>query len=294
MKKITVSIIILNWNGIENTKKCLDSLLIIHDVAYEVIVIDNGSRVDEAAELKKIYTTKITVYRQTENTGFTGGCNLGITQAKKNNPDFYLLLNNDTQVTPPFLKELIQTARSNKKIGIVSPVIYDSKRENILFSGGSINWFLGKTFHKKEYLIKVKANEFITGCCFLIKKQVIESIGLLDKQFFAYFEDAAYCISARKAGYYCVCAPRAIIFHQQTASSDKRGPFNTYLMARNRILFVNNYAPKVIKYYFFFFNALKLIIAFSFFLITRQQERAYAYYKGYLDGTLGRGGVPRI
>src|SRR6266702_2933074 len=110
MKHISVTIIILNWNGVHNTRKCLDSLLQIKNTAYRVIVIDNGSKLDEASILEKEYGGKIKVYPLTHNLGFTGGMNYGIKIARKDNPDYYLLLNNDTEVKKNFLKNIIYTA----------------------------------------------------------------------------------------------------------------------------------------------------------------------------------------
>src|SRR5260221_6391947 len=116
MKKNIVSIIILNWNGLENTKKCLDSLLKISDINYKIILVDNGSKNDEARKLKKKYGKKIDIYPLPTNRGFTGGVNYGIEIAMKENPEYYLLLNNDTTVEKDFLKNLINTVSADKKI----------------------------------------------------------------------------------------------------------------------------------------------------------------------------------
>jgi len=295
MEKVLVTIIILNWNGLENTIKCLDSLLKIRDIYYKVIVIDNGSKNDEAASLKEIYGSKIEVYPLPKNIGFTGGVNYGIKVSKKHKPEYFLLLNNDTEVKKDFLKNIISTAKSDSAIGVVSPMIYDyEKRNHVVFSGGYVNWLLGKTFHRTDKANSIRTCKFITGCCFMIKKELIREIGTLDNRFFAYFEDAAYSVTATRAGYKCVCDPSAVIYHKGGASTEKTGPFKTYLISRNRILFVNNYAPSLVKIYFFFFNLIKLFIAILTFIITKQNYRIFAYTKGYLDGTLGRGGLPRL
>ncbi|MDP3941938.1 MAG: glycosyltransferase family 2 protein [bacterium] len=293
--KISTVIIILNWNGLKNTIKCLDSLLKITGVDYKVIVIDNGSEKDEASILRRKYKKKIEVYRMEKNLGFTGGCNYGIITAKKFNPDFFLLLNNDTLIDKNFLKNLTESATSDEKIGLASPIIYDYHNKNkVIFSGGGINWLFGKTYHKTNMIrSKIDCN-FLTGCCLLINSKLPGKIGLLDNRFFAYFEDAAYSLSAIKAGYKCICEPKAVIFHKEGASSDKKGAFKTYLISRNRILFINTYAPFVVRIYFFFFNLIKLVFALIYFLITKQYSRARAFTKGYLDGNLGRGGFPTL
>ncbi len=116
MNNTTACIIILNWNGIEYTRACLRSLLKLKTPgeSYKILVVDNGSLTDEASQLAKEFGTRIETHRLSRNIGFTGGSNYGITQAKKYHPDFYLLLNNDTQFTQNFLSPLIKTARENK------------------------------------------------------------------------------------------------------------------------------------------------------------------------------------
>src|ERR1700722_12474133 len=146
MKKFSTSIIILNWNGID-----LHSLFKITDVAYKVIVIDNGSKNNEASQLKKTFGGKIEVHALENNLGFTGGMNYGIEKAQKYNPDYFLLLNNDTEVDKNFLKNLIHTASSDHAIGVASPMICDyTQRNKVIFSGGYVNWLFGKTFHRTD------------------------------------------------------------------------------------------------------------------------------------------------
>jgi len=295
MKKISTAIVILNWNGLEDTKSCLRSLLKITGVTYKVIIIDNGSQNNEAFKLERIFDEEIEVHALEENIGFTGGFNYGIKVAQKYHPEYFLLLNNDTEVDKNFLKSLMITASTDARIGIVSPIIYDyENRSKIIFSGGYINWWLGKTFHNTDHIPYKKESKFITGCCLLIKRELIKKVGSLDDRFFADFEDAAYSISASLAGYKCICDPNSIIYHKQGASTEKTGVFKTYLISRNRILFVNNYAPKIVRYYFIIFNLVKLLLVIIIFLTTGQWKRAYAYTKGYIDGTYGRGGRPTI
>ncbi len=216
-------------------------------------------------------------------------------KAKKDNPDYYLLLNNDTTVDKDFLKYLLNAANADDAIGVASPVIYNYyHKSQVIFSGGGMNWFLAKTYHKTNSASSITANTFITGCCFLIKKGLINKIGPLDNRFFAYYEAAAYSIATRKAHYKCVCVPKAKIFHIEGASSDKKGSFRTYLIARNRILFINNYTNFFYKIYFFIFNFIKLLFVLALFLTTNQKKRSYAYLKGYLDGTFGKGGMPTL
>lgn len=293
--KTKVVIIILNWNGVKNTVHCVKSLLKMKFSDYKIIVVDNGSANDEAGVLKKTFGKAIEVKPLSQNIGFTGGMNYGMRYAKKYHPEYYLLLNNDTEVTKNFIPQLIKSVTTHQKIGIISPTIYDfNDRQKITFSGGYINWLLGKTYHKTDKVDHIRMCNFITGGCLLIKSEVLKKVGLLDERFFAYFEDAAYSLTVKKAGFACACDPDSIIYHKEGASTEKTGPFKTYLISRNRILFVKYYAPIAVRFYFMFFNTLKLIFAMVYFTITRQFVRAKAFFKGYVDGTFGTGGIPHL
>jgi GT2 family glycosyltransferase len=290
-----ITVIILNWNGLEDTIKCINSLLRINLIRFNIVVIDNGSVGDDVVILKKQFGEKIHIHSLGKNLGFTGGVNYGIKEAIRLNSDYFLLLNNDTEVDPDFLKYMLHTAKIKSNIGIVGSFVYDySKRKVIRYSGSGVNWFLAKPYHKTDFHLGYRNEIYVTGCAMLIKKEVIDDIGLLDNIFFAYFEDTAFCLLAKKAGYISVSEPKAKVYHKEAASTGKKNPMNTYLVSRNRILFVNKYLPKLYRVYFLFFNFLKLIFVSIYLVVTNQRLRAYAFAKGYWDGTLGRGGEPRI
>jgi GT2 family glycosyltransferase len=293
--KLLTCIIILNWNGLNDTIACLNSLLMIKSEDYKIFVIDNGSKSNEALLLKRKFDKKIYLYRLEENTGFTGGCSMGVKLAKKYNPDFFLFLNNDVVVEQNFLSELISVAQSSRDIGIVGPFVYDYHKKNKLqYSAGEINWLIAKPYHKTDYVSKIVDTKFITGCSMLIKKKLIEELGSFDEKFFAYFEDVAYCLKAKEKGYRCVSVPSAAVYHKVSGSSNRRGSFYTYLISRNRIIFINNYTPNLYRIYFFVFNLVKLISVYFYFTITLQLSRRYAFLRGYLDGYRKVIGRPNI
>ncbi|HEC93172.1 MAG TPA: glycosyltransferase family 2 protein, partial [Candidatus Atribacteria bacterium] len=191
-----VSIIVLNYNGIEDTIICLNSLLGMKYPNYEIIVVDNGSENDEAKRLSHIYGTKITLIRNECNLGYAEGNNVGIRFALSFNPAYVLILNNDIKVHPLFLNELVNVCEKDKKIGIVGPKMYDMDRPDVLFSaGGKINFGLGlhmqfgqgKTSTGKYNLMKEV--DFVNGACMLIRREVIEKIGTFPTEYFLQWED---------------------------------------------------------------------------------------------------------
>jgi len=219
MKNPKVFIIILHFGNPKNTEECLKSLESLEYDNFETVVIDN---------------TK-------ENRGFAGGNNIGIKQALEKGADYILFLNNDTVVEPSFLKELVKAGESNKKIGILGPI------------GGKINWLYTKGIHV------TKDVDYISGACMLVKREVIEKIGLMLEQYFLYFEDVEWCLKTRKVGYKCVLVPEAKIWHKVSSSTQAESFSYIYYHFRNGLLLARRNAPFFIKLLAYFVSFLVYI-----------------------------------
>ena len=118
-KKPEVSIIILNWNGLEDTIECLESLKKITYPNYKLIIVDNGSEGNDVAVLRHRFGSYIHIIEKDKNYGFTEGNNIGMRYALKGEARYILLLNNDTIVDPDFLSNLIKVAAGDPKIGLL-------------------------------------------------------------------------------------------------------------------------------------------------------------------------------
>ena len=171
-----VFIIILNWNNWPDVKECLESLKNNDYPNYEVVIVDNDSKEKPQASdgVKVIYNNK--------NLGFSGGNNVGIKYALKQDTDYILLLNDDTIVTPDFLSKMVKAAESDSKIGMVGSKIYFYKDRNKLwFAGGIINWLYNKgemkgynEIDKGQYdQPDIQESSYLTGCCLLVKRMVM-------------------------------------------------------------------------------------------------------------------------
>lgn len=242
-----VFIIILHWNGWPDTLDCLGSLKKIDYPNYEVVIVDNGSTDDSLEHLKDF-----SVNRNQENLGFAGGNNVGIKHALEKGADYVLLLNNDTILHPKFLKELVKVGENNKKIGILGPTIYFHNKPRIWFAGGKINKILTKGTHlgyaqwgKSDFPHLdggswtsniYREVDYITGCCFLIKGEVIEKIGLMNEDYFLYYEDADWCLRARNKGFKCVLVPKAKIWHKCSRSAQEGSSSYIYYHSRNGLM----------------------------------------------------------
>lgn len=255
-----IAIILVDYNSHDETKACLESLAAIkrQNFNYKIFVIDNGSK--QSLKLsKKILDKKVEVIRSEANLGFTGGNNLGISYAIKHyNPDYLLLLNNDTRVNENFLVQLYKALEKDNKAGIATGKIYFEKNHEFhkksyarhqrgkvfWYAGGSIDWLNLLAFHRGvdelDYgqFDQQKTSDFATGCCMLMKRELIEKVGLLDKRYFLYFEDVDYSLRAKKQGYKIIFVPQSVIWHINAGSSEGAGGNTSlYYQNRNRLLF---------------------------------------------------------
>ncbi|MBT0653155.1 glycosyltransferase family 2 protein [Geobacter luticola] len=247
-----VVIIILNWNGKDDTSECLESLNALTYSNYEIIVVDNGSTDGSQRYIKEKYP-QVLLMETGQNLGFTGGNNRGITAALQKNADYVLLLNNDTVVDGQFLDELVFAGESRKDVGILNPKIYYYDEPRLLwYAGGNISLLQGLSRHfgfqeidHGQYDTTREVN-FITGCAFLIKREVIEKIGPLDDNFFCYSEDADWSLRAIKAGYKGLYVPSSRIWHKIGISANVKGTeFSMHMGTRNALYLEYKHASRM-------------------------------------------------
>ena len=233
-------VIVLNWNGKEDTLRCLESLKVAEG-DFGIIVVDNGS-IDGSPAAIAARFPDVEVMAFPENTGFARGNNAGIKEAMRLGAEKIILLNNDVEVEPNVISELDRESR-HEKIGLAGPLIYTaSRRDEMWPSVGRICFWIANHRSAKtlDQVRRLKQTEitFLSGCCLLLKRSVIDRIGLLDERFFAYFEEADYCLRARRAGFSLAVADRARIYHKVAASSG--GTYSgayAYLFSRSNLLF---------------------------------------------------------
>jgi GT2 family glycosyltransferase len=227
MNSAKVCIIIINWNGLEDTIECLESLKKIVYPHYEIIVVDNASSGNDVEVLKETYGDYIHIITNDKNYGFSEGNNIGIRYALARQSDYVFLLNNDTIVDANFLTELVLVAEESDKGGILGGKIYYYASPNRFQSvGGKIHWWLGyiQDISGKDdvgQFDQVAERDYVYATAMLIKRQVIEELGLLDSSLFFGMEDYDYCARAKKAGFQVLYIPGAKIWHKQGASRNK-------------------------------------------------------------------------
>ena len=243
-----VGIITINWNGIEDTRQCLDSLRDIDDPHLTTYVVDNGSANDEAARLKGEYPW-CRVLPQPTNLGFTGGCNVGIEAALADQVDYLVLLNNDAVVEPDFLGPLLDFHRRTPDAGAIGPLMMYSGRDEVWSAGGTISALTGFTMVEGKGRTRASYDgaapfetDFVAGCCLMVAADLVRQVGDLDDRYFAYYEDLDWCFRMRRLGHRSYTVPSSVIHHRKSASTgeagtDKLSPVAAYYMARNACYF---------------------------------------------------------
>ena len=211
---------------------------------------------------------KLWLIRNQSNYGFAEGCNVGMRFALNAlEPEYILLLNNDVAVDPNFLRALIEPARSDERIGIAGPRIYHYYEPSKLTCVGfKIILWKGRTTpypipHEGE-ASEIRDVDSVSGSCLLISRSAIQKIGLLDKEYFAYWEETDWCLKAKKAGYRIVHVPTARIWHKGEASTKSQTGFVLFYMTRNRVLFVRKNASTLQKLAFMHLFLIDFVLSY--------------------------------
>ena len=177
---------------------------------------------------------KLILLKNEINYGFAEGNNIAIRYALKAlNPDYVLLLNNDTVVDKDFLSELAKVGESDKMIGVVGPKIYYYDEPRRLWAIGDPNGRYKIDTSQYNDIVEVKV---IVGCAFFIKASIIDKVGLLDPDLFLYGEENDYCIRVMNAGYKLHFAPKSTIWHKVSLQGDRLKPYQVYYSCRNSII----------------------------------------------------------
>lgn len=291
----TVGVVVLNWNGITDTRACLTSLASCAYAQLRVYVVDNGSDDDEAGQLAVEFPT-VAVMPQRANLGYTGGCNTGMRRALADGCTYILLLNNDTVVPPDFLGPLVAFATATPHAGAVGPVMLYEDGVSVWSAGGRVSVLSGFTHLEGKGSAAAAyrdhgpfVTEFVAGACLLVSAAVIADVGLLDDGYFAYYEDLDWCYRMIRAGYRCFTVPASTICHRKSASTgvagtNKMAPVAAYFMARNAFRFCD---AQLRGWRAGVFRAAQLLIRAPYNLLFRSAPRARrAYLLGVCDGLL--------
>ncbi len=239
--KPRISVISVNYNGFAVTSAMIGSLRRHVTTPTEIIVVDNGSKRDEAAMLRERYPD-ITVLRSAENLGFAGGNNLGIRAATG---DCLLLLNNDTEVADDTLHYLCDTLDADPAIGAVCPKIrFHEPPQAIQFAGYTPltritlrNALIGFGQPDDGRFDTPHDTPYAHGAAMMVRRDAVEKAGPMPEEYFLYYEELDWSVRIREAGYRIAYDPRATVFHKESVTTGRQSPLRSYYLTRNRLLF---------------------------------------------------------
>lgn len=280
----SVSIITVNFNQSLVTEQLLSSIDKTNTYPnIEIIVVDNGSKINSVPEWNIKYPG-IKFIRSERNLGFAGGNNAGVKEATG---EYLFFVNNDTEFTEGLVQKLVNVMDGHPEVGMVSPKIrYFDEPDTLQYAGYTpMNYYtcrnatIGQFEKDNGQYDDVKGpTGYAHGAAMMVRKEAIDTAGLMAENFFLYYEEMDWCDHIRKAGYQIWVEPAALIYHKESVSVGKASALKEYFMNRNRILFIRRNAPlhaKLIFYvYFLCLVAPRNILAY--------QKKGYKGFTGWL------------
>lgn len=232
-------VIILNWNGWEDTSKCLQALNDQPEVG-EVWLVDNGSSVDRSGECLRIMPG-LRILQLGENYGWAGGYNRALKIASSEGYELVYLMNNDTIPAPGFLAEASRVMAQDSQFAAVGSIIVYSDKEWIRFDG--------QYYGRQERRFRpVRTGEWrlaneVNGAGMLVRLSVMETSGWFDERFFCYWEEVDWCLRVRDHGWRIAIAPASVIFHAGERSNTNAN--SEYYRFRNQFLLRTRYKDRI-------------------------------------------------
>ncbi len=237
-----VAIVVLNWNGWQDTLACIASLQTLDYPNFHIVLVDNGSTDGSEAQFLRALSS-VELLQTGSNLGFGGGCNVGIRHALAAGAEYVWLINSDATVAPDALSALVRLADENPRLGAVGSVLFDAEAVTRvqLWGGGRVGLWLGRSVH---CLNPGTTLDFVSGASMLLRRAALEQVGLFDDtRFFMYWEDTDLGFRLRKAGWMLAVAEDSKIWHKQSASLGLGNPLLDEYATRSCVRFLRRHAP---------------------------------------------------
>jgi GT2 family glycosyltransferase len=243
-----VWIVPVNFNGTEDTRKCLRSLEGLSTPAH-VVVVDNASQPDPTDDLRREFPWAHVV-RNGANLGWSGGNNTGIRFALERGATHIILLNNDTTVAPALVARLLAALAAHPRFGVIGPVIrYMDEPDVVMTDGVTFNppGFPG-FFQRREVPERtvdppaVDETDIVNGCCMMVRADVFHRVGLIDDHFFLIHEEADFCLRVKRSGFACGVLAEPLVWHKGSTSFKRAGKnWQRYYDTRNLMMLVRKH-----------------------------------------------------
>lgn len=268
MDQPLVITVILNSNRKDDTLDCLASLSKNAYRNHKIIVLDNNST-DGSIEAIQSTFPNVEINKIAVNLGWSGNNNVGINLAMEQSADWIFLLNEDTILDSDCLSVLVDAGESDPSIGIVGPLVYHfDEPEIIQTAGGTLNekWeggHLGKNEVDRGQFSNPHLVDWISGCAIMVRRAVIEQVGVLDERFFYYWDETEWCMRARKAGWKILNVPAAKLWHKGVQRDYQPKPSLTYYDTRNHLLFVSKHNAPFRAQFNTWFQIIRTLVSWT-------------------------------
>jgi GT2 family glycosyltransferase len=246
--------VILNTNRRQDTLECLDSLAANGYEHHSIIVLDNASTDGSADAIRSVHPG-VRVLPLSQNFGYAGNNNVGIEAALAGGADWVFVLNEDTILAPDCLARLVEAGERDERIGIVGPMVYHHNEQNVIQSAGgklSRDWtafHLGENALDEGQFAGTHPVDWISGCAILVRRSVIEDVGMIDARYFYFWEETEWCLRAGRAGWKIVHVPEAKLWHKGVQRDYRPKPTVTYYATRNRLMtLAKHHAPVAVRF----------------------------------------------
>jgi GT2 family glycosyltransferase len=273
-------IMILNWNGWDDTFACLESIQSLRE-DHEVWLVDNGSDQDRTDEARAVYPS-IRVFRWDENYGWAGGYNRALKIAVREGYEFAYLLNNDCTVTPGFLSGALDVAGSDERIAVVGSRVSYAEQGGALVFDGAYHAPQEKGAEKEDSVIFVPD---VHGAAMLVRLRALEELGYFDERLFIYGEETEWCRRAAEHGRLVAVAGKSLVFHGGYGSDLDSNA--AYYRTRNELLIMRKHERRTAQEFAYAYRALR---AANEVRRRGDRQRSSAIVSGLLDGLAGRCG----
>lgn len=238
-----IIVIVLNWNGKDDTLRCLSSLKAV-TTEHSVVVVDNGSSDDSVKAIAAAFP-EVHLIETGTNLGYAEGNNVGLRYALEQSPEAILILNNDTLLDPGILQAFLKRnlpIQGAKQLQMEVP----SRLGQL---GGRWNSNTGMfdsvgNNDAADLWSEPVEMDYVSGCALFVKAEVFRQVGLFDARFFLFWEECDWCFRAAREGFRSTLCPEAVVYHYCSASFVGGLPHTTYYWWRNRLLWMELHCPK--------------------------------------------------
>lgn len=283
--------IVLNFNGREITLQSVASLLAMDYPRLELVVVDNGST-DGSHEAVGERFPQVRRLRTEGNLGISGGLNLGLRMGLDEGFDYLLPMNNDIEVAPDMLAELVRVAEGSSRIGVVGPKCYYfyGDRNRLWSAGGVLRYRESVTGERglgdpdRGQFDRDQAVDYVNGVAMLIRRETLVATGLWDPVYRVGVEDADFCVRAKRAGWQCWYAHRARLWHMISPTAGGYVPGRTYRTGRSTAIFVRKFAGAGGWLSFLAWSLAAFPAALVREALRRNAGAVLAKYRGLWDG----------